>query len=210
MRIKCGGALLSALIMASITALVIPCVRGVTRGVEISVSPNENWGPRGERLVYIVTIKNIGDTWDNYYLNKTDVLGWMVSENFAWIPLAPNDNASVIFDVIIPDNVPPYSIDIITLTVTSQIDPMINDTATSKAFGPNLVTGWNLVCFTGATGTDTPSSLFPDLSYYTDYYIYYWGRRVDLIICRAQTRSSRIILAIGSGSKRIKRTGRPV
>jgi hypothetical protein len=144
------------------------------KGVKVTISPTENWGVRGERMIYTVTVKNIGNTWDNYCLNKSDVLGWMIPENFAWIPLQPNDNASVIIDVTIPENVAPYSVDNLIVTATSVTEPAINDTDTSKAFGPNLVTGWNLVCFTGATGTDTPSSLFPNLSYYTDYYIYYW------------------------------------
>jgi hypothetical protein len=154
--------------------LCVPFVRGATSGVEISVSPTENWGSPGERLVYTVIIKNIGDTWDNYYLSKADVLGWTTTENFAWIPLAPNDNATVIFDIVVPENVLPYSVDIVTITATSEIESTISDNATVKAFGPNLVAGWNLVCFTGAGENDTLRNLFSDLNYYTDYLIYWW------------------------------------
>jgi hypothetical protein len=144
------------------------------KSVKVSISPTENWGSRGDRLVYTVTVQNIGNTWDNYYLTKTDVLGWIATENFAWLPLAPGDSASVIFEVIVPENVSMGAKDVITITATSQIEPTINDNATCIAYGPNLFGGWNLVCFTGAGENDTPNNLFTDLHYPTDYTIYYW------------------------------------
>jgi hypothetical protein len=38
----------------------------------------------------------------------------------------------------------------------------------------NLVSGWNLVCFTAVGASDTPKNMFSPLNYYTDYIIYYW------------------------------------
>jgi len=38
----------------------------------------------------------------------------------------------------------------------------------------NLVAGWNLVGFTAVGVNDTPSNLFPDLTYLTDFRLIYW------------------------------------
>jgi hypothetical protein len=37
-----------------------------------------------------------------------------------------------------------------------------------------LVAGWNLVCFTAVGASDTPTNIFTGLTYYTDYYLYWW------------------------------------
>jgi len=97
------------------------------RGVEVSISPTENEGLHGDRLVYTVTVRNIGNVADNYYLTKSDVLGWVASENFAWLSVAPGHFDSVNFEVIIPENVRPGIEDVITITATSQIDNTISD-----------------------------------------------------------------------------------
>jgi hypothetical protein len=103
------------------------------KAVEVSVSPSSQSGAQGERLTYIVTVTNIGNTWDNYRLSKTDELGWLVTENFAWMPLAPGDFASVSFDVIIPKNAGMGTRDNVTVTATSTTEPAVSDNASCIA-----------------------------------------------------------------------------
>jgi uncharacterized membrane protein len=130
------------------------------RGVEVSISPTENGGLRGERLVYTVTIWNTGNVLDNYLITKTDVLGWTANENWAWLSIAPGHFDTVIFDVIIPENVKPSAEDVITVTATSMIDDTVSDNATSIAAAPNLFAGWNLLHFPLISENNTPLKMF--------------------------------------------------
>ena len=130
------------------------------RAVDVSISPKENWGS-GETLVYVVTIRNIGNTVDNYYITKTDELGWLVGGGFLWLyDVAPGGFASVNLEVTIPENVKLNMKDVITVTATSQVENTVFDNDNCVAFGPNFAAGWNLISFWQVSENDTPNNIF--------------------------------------------------
>ena len=143
------------------------------RAVDVSISPKENWGS-GETLVYVVTIRNIGNTVDNYYITKTDELGWLVGGGFLWLyDVAPGGFASVNLEVTIPENVKLNMKDVITVTATSQVENTVFDNDNCVAFGPNFAAGWNLISFWQVSENDTPNNIFavhPIL-----HTMYYWN-----------------------------------
>ena len=144
----------------------------LVRRVTVTISPSESSGLPGKTLTYTATVKNIGNVWDNYYLTKTDELGWIVAENFAWAYLGPSDSKSVQFSVTIPENAKPDTEDNITVTAICQENSQIRDNASCIAhavweeFTLQLVAGWNLVSFTGASENDTPENIFAGQIYY--------------------------------------------
>jgi uncharacterized repeat protein (TIGR01451 family) len=144
------------------------------RSVEVSIYPTINGGASGARLIYTVTVTNTGNVSDNYVVTKTDVLGWIVTENFAWLSLEPQHSDSVNFDVIIPQPVQPGLEDLITITATSLIENevTVSDNATCIAAGPNLLAGWNLISFWKVSENDTPNNLFA--SYPILHVMYTW------------------------------------
>ena len=130
------------------------------RAVDVSISPKENWGS-GETLVYVATIRNIGNTVDNYYITKTDELGWLVGGGFLWLyDVAPGSFASVNLEVTIPENVKLNMKDVITVTATSQVENTVFDNDNCVAFGSNFAAGWNLISFWQVSENDTPNNLF--------------------------------------------------
>jgi len=141
-------------------------------GVQVIISPKENWGRQGQKLIYVATIKNVGNTIDNYYVTKMDELGWLLGGSFLWLyEIAPGSFVSVNLEVTIPENVGLSMRDVITVTAISQADNTVNDNDNCIAFGPNLAGGsWNLISFWKVSENDTPDSIFAGLTYY----IWYW------------------------------------
>ena len=142
------------------------------RAVDVSILPKENWGRQGQKLIYVVTIKNVGNIIDNYYVTKTDELGWLLGGSFLWLyEIAPGSFVSVNLEVTIPENVGLSARDVITVTATSQIENTVSDNDNCIAFGPNLAGGsWNLISFWKVSENDTQNNIFADLTYY----IWYW------------------------------------
>jgi hypothetical protein len=99
----------------------------IVKRVEVTISPTLNSGLPGKTLTYTATVKNIGNVWDNYYLTKTDTLGWFMTENFAWPSLAPSSSTPVQFSVTIPENATGGTWDNITIIATSRVDNTVSD-----------------------------------------------------------------------------------
>ena len=99
----------------------------IVKRVEVTISPTVNSGLPGKTLTYTATVKNIGNVWDNYYLTKTDTLGWFMTENFAGTSLAPGSSTPVQFSVTIPENATGGTWDNITIIATSWVDNTVSD-----------------------------------------------------------------------------------
>jgi uncharacterized membrane protein len=73
----------------------------VTRGVDLSLSPNHQSGKPGAVLSYMVTVINTGNVEDNYILNVTDNENWslIISPASLAIPPGGSDNALLIASI---------------------------------------------------------------------------------------------------------------
>jgi len=76
----------------------------VVRGVEVSIEPKSQFGVIGENVVFTVTVKNIGNVWDNYKLENNDDAGWslMLDNDYLEIPKSENRETKLI--VSVPDD----------------------------------------------------------------------------------------------------------
>jgi uncharacterized membrane protein len=99
----------------------------IVKKVEVTISPTASIGLPGGTLTYTATVKNIGNVWDNYYLTKTDTLGWFMTENFAWPSIAPGSSTPVQFSITIPENATGGTWDNITIIATSGVDNTVSD-----------------------------------------------------------------------------------
>jgi uncharacterized membrane protein len=103
-------------------------------GVEISISPTENFGPPGSTLNYVVTVRNTGLAWDNYILTAEDILGWdlIISPNL--LPLEPGTSGDAVLSVSIPADELPGVFNDIEVTATSQVDDKVSARAACLAY----------------------------------------------------------------------------
>jgi len=99
-------------------------------GVQVSISPSKDNGPSGTTLNYEVTVINTGNVPDNYLLENKDNLGWTLKLDNNWIrDVMPREDRQITLSVTIPENVAPGVEDNVTITATSQADPIISDNA---------------------------------------------------------------------------------
>jgi uncharacterized membrane protein len=153
----------------------------IIRSCSVSISPSSQIGENGATVTYAVTITNTGNISDNYSLYAGDNASpsWSPSvDNTVLTGIAPGANGNTTLRVTFPSSAVAGLIDNINVTATSQADNTINDNSTciarTVAAEINLVAGWNLVCFTALSPTDTPNKIFAPLVYNTDYLMYYW------------------------------------
>jgi uncharacterized membrane protein len=102
----------------------------VVMGVEVSISPDYQSGLPGENLRDpIITVANLGNVNDNYELMATDNAGWalMLFDNLLEVPAGENGVTKLV--VTIPENAAPGTEDNITVTVISQSDNTVTDSA---------------------------------------------------------------------------------
>jgi hypothetical protein len=86
--------------------------------VSASISPTESSGSPGENLNYTVTVRNTGDSPDNYKLEGNDNSGWALSlDNVTLGQIPAGGSASTTLHVNIPDA--PGTTDNITIRATS-------------------------------------------------------------------------------------------
>jgi len=71
-------------------------------------------------------VQNIGQVIDTYDLSISDSLGWELNPTYSQMTLDPDQKDSIIISVPIPD-VPIDTKDKITLTATSQVEPLATD-----------------------------------------------------------------------------------
>jgi len=150
------------------------------RSVSVSISPSLQCGANGATLTYTVTVSNTGNVSDTYALENTDNDGWVKLLTNTSLVVAPfsSDNTTTL-SVTIPSGAVGGTIDNIMVTATSQTDNTVKDnntcTALAVAAKVKLIAGWNLVGFTAVGDNDTPSNLFPDLTYLDNFKLIYWN-----------------------------------
>ena len=104
----------------------------VARGVEVSISPDENEGAPGDTVTFTVTVTNTGIS-DTYDLTVSDDAGWAptLSDNLLTISAGENETTTV--SVIVPSDAIEGETTMITVTATSQADPTVENSATCTA-----------------------------------------------------------------------------
>jgi len=76
----------------------------VVRGVEVSIEPKSRFGVIGENVVFTVTVKNIGNVWDNYKLENNDDAGWTLELDNDYLEIPKGENRETKLTVSVPDN----------------------------------------------------------------------------------------------------------
>ena len=108
--------------------------------VDVSISPDDQSGLSGGTLSYVVTVTNNGVLDDNYDLTVSDDASWGLSILPTSLEVPAGENGTSTLEVTIPENATPGTSDEITVTATSQSDPLVSDSATCIAHrvDPNL------------------------------------------------------------------------
>jgi len=96
-------------------------------GMAVSISPENQSGPPGFTLNYVVTVKNTGALDDNYDLTVSDNAGWgpTLLENLLRVPAGENRQTTL--SVKVPANALGCTKDNITVTATSRADNAVKD-----------------------------------------------------------------------------------
>jgi len=97
------------------------------RGVQVSISPGENYESPGENVTFEVTVKNIGATDDNYLLENADNSGWPIQLENSMLEVPAGENRTTTLTITIPDNAVQGTVDNIFVTATSQTDNTVSD-----------------------------------------------------------------------------------
>jgi oxalate decarboxylase/phosphoglucose isomerase-like protein (cupin superfamily) len=152
----------------------------ILRNVNVSILPGHQGTLASNTLYYLVSVKNNGNVPDNYLLTITDTAGW--SENI--LPtsfiISPWNTENATLSVTVPPGAIAGSSDniMVRATLTENENIYAENLCIAYAYAEstiNLVAGWNLVCFPLTSDSATPDNAFTGLTYYTDYYIYYWS-----------------------------------
>ena len=101
----------------------------VSRGVSVDISPSEKSAPPSQTLSYTVTVRNTGNVKDTYTLENKDNSGWALMLENSSLEVLENESKTTTLLVTIPDNAVPCTRDNITVTATSQVDPIVSDNA---------------------------------------------------------------------------------
>lgn len=102
-------------------------------GVDVSILPDNQSGLPGGTLSYVVTVTNAGQLDDNYDLTISDDASWGLSISPTPLEVPAGENGSATLSVTISENATPCTSDEITVTATSQSDPLVSDSATCIA-----------------------------------------------------------------------------
>jgi uncharacterized repeat protein (TIGR01451 family) len=123
--------------------------RPPTRGVDVSISPSFQGGPKGATLNYIVTVTNTGSVLENFQLTKGDNTGWTPSLDNTWLLVPPNgENRTTTLRVTIPLDTTVGTYDNITVKATSKDNAAVFDNKSCLAYA-GVVRGANVSILPG-------------------------------------------------------------
>jgi uncharacterized membrane protein len=104
----------------------------IIRSVSVTISPSTRDGMQGETSNFTIIIKNLGNVGDNYNLTLTDNAGWNPSISGTTVEIPVGENRSVTLSVTVPDNAAPQTMDKITVTVASQVNASVSNSASCQ------------------------------------------------------------------------------
>jgi len=76
----------------------------VIRDVEVSIEPRSQLGLIGRNVVFTVTVKNLGNIWENYQLENNDDASWALKLDNDYLEIPNNENRETKLTVSVPDN----------------------------------------------------------------------------------------------------------
>jgi hypothetical protein len=107
---------------------------GISRGVEVTITPSYENGAPGARLTFTVVVKNVGNVADNYRLENVDNLGWPLSlDSASLLDIPPGENRTTYLKVTIPSGAAHCTSDNVTVVAISQGDNAVRDNASCIA-----------------------------------------------------------------------------
>ena len=122
------------------------------RGVQVSISPENQTGLPEETLDFTVTVTNTGENLDTYGLTVSDDAGWgaRLDENLLTIPAG--DNTTVTVSVTVPSDAIEGDSTMITVTARSQENAQVQSSAmcTAAATAQAVVGGVSPWVYVGA------------------------------------------------------------
>ena len=98
----------------------------------VSLEPDRAAGGTPGLVVYEHTLTNLSNGSETFLLSASSSLGWGVSVQPASVLLAQGGTATVKVFVSIPASAAPGTVDVTTVTATSQSDGSVSDTATDS------------------------------------------------------------------------------
>jgi uncharacterized membrane protein len=114
-------------------------VEGLPGELGVTIEPDyTDYGLPGESFNYVHTITNTGDEADSYTISLTSSQTWNQSVAPAVLNLAAGESAQVVVMVTIPTGARPGATDVTFVTVQSQTDDAVADTATDTTRYPGL------------------------------------------------------------------------
>ena len=111
----------------------------VVRGVEVIIEPKSRFGLIGKNVVFTITVKNMGNVWENYRLENNGDAGWALELDNGYLEIPKNENRETKLTVSVPDNENlVFTTDNITVVATAVDNAEVtdNDTVTVQAVLP--------------------------------------------------------------------------
>jgi len=117
-------------VIAPAGPITVQVVQVLGRGVDISISPDNQSGSLGSPLTYFITVMNTEAQNANYDLTVSDNSGWtlMLSQN-KLDNIGPGGKGNVTLTVTVPEDAENGATDGITITATSRANPAVSDGA---------------------------------------------------------------------------------
>jgi len=103
------------------------------RGVQVSISPEEQSGLPDEMLTYTVTVKNMGEVEDTYDLNVSDTKGWGAILSNDLLTIMAGENRTATLNAIVSSGAVKDESTMIRVVATSRVDPRVENSATCRA-----------------------------------------------------------------------------
>jgi len=105
------------------------CIAHVTivRGVQVVIDPLSQENENGGTLTYTVTIKNLGNVWENFQLTRGDNTGWTLALDNTWLLVPKGENRTTRLNVTIPANARGSTWDNIWVKATSKDNVAVFD-----------------------------------------------------------------------------------